>query len=221
MGGNTSDELIEYIIGQQSKEEIKETEALYTELIEDVEGICTGTAFRLHDFAKSPDIKLRGLLESVFDTSFCYNLVKRVPGMVSRALRLEPLVVSDPPQRHVNLYLREATRAYLLGLFMASVALSRSALEQALEEKVPKGLQTDSKEEKLKKLIKAAELSKLLKGDLLCLADGARKSANKVVHGETCSESKAFDILIKTREVVRSLYSRSNNPNAPHRRSQE
>ena len=232
---STSEMLIEVLNDYDrdtAKKELQERKLEYEELMKSVEGLCSGTPLTFMGFPSAVIQKLlrqggmtrkiaEGLLEGRLDDCFSVALLKQIPTMVSRALRLDPLVISEYPKGPVNTYLREATRAYLLGLFIASVALSRSALEQALEEKIPKGLQTDSKEEKLKKLIKAAELSKLLPGDLLYLADQARKAANKVVHGKPCDESGTFDILIKTREVVRSLYSRSKKPNAPHRSSQE
>ena len=202
---------------ERDKKELQEIQQerklKHEELMKAVEGLCSGTPFSALGWSSEVVEFLRRsgrdreFLEGALDDCLCWVLLNQIPTMVSRALQMDPLVVSEYPEGPVNVYLREATRAYLLGLFIASVALSRSALEQALEGKVPKGLQTDTKEEKLKKLIKAAELSKLLEGDLLCLADEARKSANKVVHGKMCSESETFDILIKTRKVVRSLYS--------------
>lgn len=205
------------------KAELEREESERKELLQAVEGIFTGKRHFIHDWmsGKSPDwiqqIEDPSLRQRVFqsqrehaqstlDDCFCRILIKQIPKMVSRALRLEPLVVSEFPREPVNVYLREATRAYLLGLFIASVALARSALEQALEEKVPKLLHTESKD-KMKMLIKAAERSKLLEADILCLADEARKQANKVVHGKACKETEAFDILIKTRRVVHALYS--------------
>ena len=220
--------------GKELQERLQELQLDHEKLMKSVEGLCSGTDFTTpeglytdagwyHRCAKEKGIMKEAMQISVewnLDDFFCRVLVKQIPTRVSRALRLDPLVISEYPEGPVNTYLCEATRANLLGLFIASVALSRSALEQALEEKVPKLIQPE-KEEKLKMLIKAAELSKLLQGDLLYLADQARKAANKVVHGKACDESGAFDILIKTREVVRSLYSSSQNPHAPRRSSQK
>ncbi|MCH8268654.1 MAG: hypothetical protein IH846_14145 [Acidobacteria bacterium] len=177
---------------------LQERKLKHEELMKSVEGLCSGTPLSVLGWP-SAEVEIfrrtdigRDILESLLDDCFCFTLVNQIPTMVSRALRMDPLVISEYPEGPVNIYLREATRAYLLGLFIASVALSRSALEQALEEKVSKGLQTDSKEERLKKLIKAAELLKLLRGENLYLADQVRKQANKVVHGRPCKEGEAF-----------------------------
>lgn len=196
------------------QELLEERQLDYKELMNAVEGVCTGTssttyATYYHDWVRQnywikSDI-IREFAEMGLDDCYCRSLLKQIPTMVSRALRLDPVLVNEYPKGPVNIYLREATRSYLLGLFIASVALSRSALEQALEEKVPKLLQTDYKE-KLQMLINAAGLAKLLQGDVLSFAHRARIAANKIVHGQACKESEAFDILITIRKVVGELY---------------
>ncbi len=166
---------------KQLKEILQKHQLEDEELMKSVEGLCSGTPLSVLGWPSAaveflrPTGLAREILESSLDHCFCRTLVKQIPTMVSRALRLEPLVISEYTKGSVNVYLREATRTYLLGLFIASVALSRSTLEQALEEKVSKVLQTDSKEGNLKKLVDTAGLEKLLHGDLLCLAHRSTK----------------------------------------------
>jgi len=72
----------------------------------------------------------KDLLEWSLDDQYSRTLVKQIPKIVRRAQQLEPMYVKKTLQGPVETYLREATRAYLFGLFQASVALSRSALEK-------------------------------------------------------------------------------------------
>jgi len=191
------------------REELQEMRDFREELMKSVECLWNEpnqSAFSFLDYIKQFNRNARAYAERVLDDSLCYMLIERVPEMVSRALRLEPLVVSGDLSPLVDVHLREGTRAYLFGLFNASVALCRSALEQALEDKVPKGLQTPSREDHLQNLIKRAELSKVLQHDFGRMADEVRRSANKVVHGQMCDESEGSDILVKTRKVLRALY---------------
>ncbi len=196
------------------REELNEMRLDREKLMESVEGLWNGpdsTAFTILALLKQ--FKRDELTQNAraragwaLDDCLCCTLLERIPTMVSRALQLEPLAAGGDARPSVNVYLREGTRAYLFGLFNASVVLCRSALEQALVHKVPEVLQAHSKEEHLKKLIRAAELSKVLQGDLLRLADEARRFANNVVHGQTCKEKEASDMLSKTRRVVTELY---------------
>jgi hypothetical protein len=135
-------------------------------------------------------------------------MVSSVPGMVSRALQLEPMLIEQSTQADENPYLGEATRCYLFGLFKSSVALSRSALEQALSKKIPTLLQGESREGLLKTLIKTARNSILKQAPEICdLADKVRMRANAIVHkGKTCQESEALELLRDTRKIVHFLY---------------
>lgn len=135
-------------------------------------------------------------------------MVSSVPGMVSRALQLEPMLIEQSTQADENPYLREATRCCLFGLFKASVALSRSALEQAFSKKIPTLLQGESREGLLKTLIKTARTTILKRAPGICdLADKVRKRANAIVHkGKTCQASEALELLRDTRKIVHFLY---------------
>jgi len=149
----------------------------------------------------------RDTLEFVLDDYYSRHFLDEVPKIVKRALKLEPLFTKQSIEGSVETYIREATRAYLFGLFQASIALTRSALEQSLKENLraqdPMLAQTDE----LLSLLKGAELSKSLDGSLLQFAHEVRKSANTVLHGTPCGDQAAFDMLIKARKVIDALYS--------------
>src|SRR5260370_39520656 len=127
--------------------------------------------------------------------------------MVKRALKPETLFIKKPIEGPVEIYIREATRAYLFGLFQASVALTRSALEQSLKENLRAEAPMLAQTDKLLSLWKGAELSKSLDDSLLQFAHEVRKIANTVLHGTPCGEQAACDMLIKTRKVSDALYS--------------
>jgi hypothetical protein len=142
------------------------------------------------------------------DDSFSRLMVAEIPRMVSRALQLEPVIVDQTARADENPYLREATRCYLFGLFSASVALSRSALEYALSKKIPTLLQ--GKEDRLQTLVKTARNSVLKRAPEICnLADEIRKRANIVVHKKNSRESQALEVLRDTRKVLQFLYGKA------------
>jgi len=62
------------------------------------------------------------------------QLIAEIPGYVQRTLEFSRLEAERVPSQITNTYLREAVRTYIYGLPQASVALSRSALEQSLKE---------------------------------------------------------------------------------------
>jgi len=70
--------------------------------------------------------------------------VDAVPGYVSRIMQLSRLEGTMIPSDITNGYMREAARTYIYGLPLATVALSRAALEQALKEKLGKQLPASS-----------------------------------------------------------------------------
>ena len=203
---------------QLTVEEIAQDARERRELLESIEGLCFGTtdftAFAvLRDFAKNRGLPVKEVTATQADRvahslDDCLSrlMVEQIPTMVSRALHLSALIVPPLPADR-DLYLREATRCYLFGLFNASVALSRSALEYALLDSVPKMLQVQSRAERLKGLINAACHS-ILKGapDVCELADRVRRRANRVVHKRPCEESEALEVLRETRDVVHFLY---------------
>jgi hypothetical protein len=187
------------------------------ELVESVEGLfgnTTDTAFTLYDrsrelFSKDPGVLelVRGMLERSLDDCLSRMLVSEIPRMVARAIQLEPMSIAKSPQADQNAYLREATRCYLYGLFNASVALSRSALEQALSSKIPTLLQRAAGGDTLRTLINTARSSILKQAPEVCnAADQVRKAANRIVHGETCKERGAFRVLKDTRDIIVYLY---------------
>src|SRR5260370_14191317 len=149
----------------------------------------------------------RDTLEYGLDEYYSRYFLDQVPKIVKRALKLEPLFIKKPIEGPVEIYIREATRAYLFGLFQASVALTRSALEQSLKENLRAEAPMLAQTHDLLSLLKGPDLSKSLDHSPLQFAHEVRKSANTVLHGTPCGDQAAFDMLIKTRKVIDALYS--------------
>jgi hypothetical protein len=76
-----------------------------------------------------PDLFLGDL-----DRLYVREVVAAVPGYVSRTLQLSGLAGGRKPNEVVNKYLAEAVRTYIFGFPLASVAISRAVLEQAVRE---------------------------------------------------------------------------------------
>jgi hypothetical protein len=158
-------------------------------------------------YAQSEKERVRDWAAYQLDDCLSRLMVSQIPRMVSRALRLEPMLIEEGRQADENPYLREATRCFMFGLFNASVALSRSALEEAFLKKIPILLQGKSREDTLEMLIKTARNSVLKGATGVCdLADKVRRTANAIVHGKPCQEAVAFEVLRNTRRIVHRLY---------------
>jgi hypothetical protein len=141
----------------------------------------------------------------ILDTHYAMRQLKDVPTLVRRTLQLAELNSRDTPSRQTNIYLAEASRAYIQGLNHASVAMSRAALEQALKEQI--GVQGDGGFYELKEIFKRVEGRQLLSKTSFLAAKDLAKKGNKVLHDSPIpSEAKAFEVLIGVRSVIEELY---------------
>jgi hypothetical protein len=139
----------------------------------------------------------------LLDDYFSRLVVGRVPDMVRRTMRFDPIAATTPPAPAVNVCLREAVRSFLFGLFQAAVALARAALERALRERIPYASVNNWQ---LEDLIRAAATFRALEPSAVQFATDVRLAGNTVLHGEQCSETLAFDVLVKARGVLEALY---------------
>ncbi len=142
------------------------------------------------------------------DDSYSRVLVREIPRVVERALKLAPVWTTREPSKPAQIYLREGTRAFLLGLFQATVALCRSALEQALKDRLRSQLPVLAEADELFVLLKTAELLRpsILGPDLIQIGQEVRNAGNRILHGTLCSEQAAFDCLVKVRKILCALY---------------
>ena len=70
------------------------------------------------------------------DAKYSQELLERVPLFVNRTLKLAVLESKYSASAQTNMYIQEAARAYIYGLPLASVAISRAALEQSLRDRL-------------------------------------------------------------------------------------
>src|SRR6266700_2921252 len=107
----------------------------------------------VNDFGRLPSDPGRRRL--ICDEVYSKALLESIPKMAERAVKVGVLRTRETLGRGTNLCLREATRGYVLGLWDATCALSRAALEEALEDQLSKRL--GSGKGKLDELITTAK----------------------------------------------------------------
>jgi hypothetical protein len=209
---NTSQYLLEFLQScdeddesekPTSAEEKKLTNLLDTLRIASVESVLPEQLSEVVKHLHSP----KDILEYALDDHYSRYFLREVPKVVKRALKLEPVFIKRPIAERVEIYVREATRAYLFGLFQASIALARSALEESLKGHLRADAPVLAQSDELVALLRVAERSKLLNSSLIQSAHDVRKTANAVLHGTRCGDLDAFGVLIKTRKVLDALHS--------------
>ncbi len=157
----------------------------------------------------------QGEVADMLADEYATRMAKLIPKMVRRAETLRVLPASAPVAAQVQQYLREGSECYVLGRFIACLLVCRSAIELALRD----FLRREGKEAELQSLraeqgdglwgmIKLARsFAKWTLKPTLDDADEVRRKANDAAHegappAETCKE-----LFIKTRGVLRELYS--------------
>ncbi len=186
-------------------EEKQAYEALRQLRIKAVEGFLPA---KLTEVLLAVSPKTRELTEWGLDDTYSRVLVSEIPRIVERALKLAPVWTTREPSKPAEIYLREGTRAFLLGLFQATVALCRSAFEQGLKDRLRSQLAVLAEADELSVLLKTAEMlwPRILEPDLIQLGHEVRNAGNNVLHGTPCNEQAAFDCLIKVRKILGGLY---------------
>jgi len=159
-------------------------------------------------YALAGSLKTVLLDEWHLDDIYSRVLVREMPKVVERARKLAPVWIMRAPSKPADVYLREATRAFLFGLLQATVALCRSALEQSLKDRLRSQLSVLAEADELFVLLRIAEKlrPRILEPSLIQLGHDIRNTGNSVLHGTPCTEQGAFDSLIKTRKILSALH---------------
>jgi hypothetical protein len=144
------------------------------------------------------------LIKNFLDERFTKDVVDGVPGYVKRTMQLSRLEGSRVPSKVTNGYLREAVRTYILGLPLASVALSRAALEQALKENI--GYQSTRTFVEMNFLLDEAEGARVIDNTIRKMARKIADEADDVLHEKPTSLSKAYEVLIMLRGILQHVY---------------
>lgn len=145
-------------------------------------------------------------VEEWLDEYFIREMIRKVPKMVERTMRLSNLGVEKAPPEQLNLYLQEASKCFVLGLPQASIALCRAALEQGIRERLKEVGVSPAGE--LSELIEMAARSKVLSGASLQLANEVRRAGNRALHYGSSTDKNASDVLLKVRLVLVDLFGR-------------
>ena len=164
----------------------------------------------------SEHVRFRADEPAHVNTEFHYamQLLELLPEMRRRSFELSTLPLLGHASEELVDLLHEATRAHLLGLHSACVALCRAALERALVERVPSAAVMKQKESwgrrgHLENLINAAKASGLLDQSLTDFAHGLRTRSNDVLHGirGKALVEDSFVIMSDARLLVERLFS--------------
>lgn len=145
------------------------------------------------------------LIKSLLNDHFTRDLIKNVPGYVDRTLQLSRVQALGKPSIITNGYLREAVRTYILGLPLASVALSRAALEQALKEKLARQLSGEFI--KFQELLKEAKKWNILDSTMELCAREVANAGDEVMHEKPTTLPAALAVLDKLRGLLQHIYS--------------
>lgn len=147
---------------------------------------------------------LSGFITDRFDDYYTRSFLEDVPKMVERTLKLSQLHPGEMPTGATNTYLLEATRCYIFGLWQATIALSRAALEEGLRERVE--AVTGKSPTKLSDILKVATDWGLLRGEASKLASNVKLAGDRVLHGRPSNDKESWQTLSASRKVLLSLF---------------
>ncbi|MGB8260176.1 MAG: hypothetical protein WCE75_07485, partial [Terracidiphilus sp.] len=130
---------------------------------------------------------------------------ENVPAMAKRLILLSKLKAVHTPSVQTAIYIREAARTYYFGLFQASAAMSRAALEQSIKERL--GRQADGNYITFQDLIADAKKWRILDDSTLRQAKDTAKKADLVLHERPTDEDGALGVLIEVRGLLQEIHS--------------
>lgn len=139
----------------------------------------------------------------LLDELYCRDLLRSVPEIVQRTLKLSDLTLDSITDPEAFVYLREAARCYILGLDQAAVALARAAIEDPLRRHAGRFLGTTAVlGMDLRDLI---DRGRALSREAMALAHQIRVAANEVLHKQPVTADRAFGTVEAARRVVLEL----------------
>ena len=141
---------------------------------------------------------------AVLDELYSKTLLAEIPRIIARSLSLEPLEAAAPIPRQVNVYLEQATKCFVAGLYDGCVALSRACLEETLTDRV--GMRIGHQDRELKAWIDEARRLRLLTPAQCTAADSVRVAGNAVLHDASTTEALALQALQTLRALLAELY---------------
>ena len=128
--------------------------------------------------------------------------------VTERLKLLRTIVLVGKPPVQVRVFLEESARCFLYGLFRSATALSRAALESALQHRLPASTLSAQRFENdvLRRVIDAAAELGLISVDARDSAHRIRRAGNDAIHGRVSTKDTAERTLLSVRQVVELLY---------------
>jgi hypothetical protein len=146
------------------------------------------------------------VVERQLDEHYVLQQIESVPALVRRTLKLSQLNARNTPSTQTNRDISEASRACIQGFQLASVAMSRAALEQAFKDRL--GMQGGGYFYMLDGLMKDAVKWNLLSPTGCSAAKDLVKRCDMVLHERPVEdEEAALTILIGVRSLLEEIYS--------------
>jgi hypothetical protein len=147
-------------------------------------------------------------VEMFLDECYTRQLLSLIPQLVRRTMKLGIIIADEITPAAANVFLHEASRAYVFGFWQACIALARAAVEEALREqfKAKFGTQTNAS---LDQLAETCTRSRILDKAHADLAGRVRESGNRVLHGKPSNEKQAWASLTAARGVLAYLFEAS------------
>jgi hypothetical protein len=151
----------------------------------------------------------RDRAEEWLDTFYTGQQLGAVPEMVRRTLQFSKLDAATIPSEQVALYISEASRSYIHGFLISSVATARCALEQALKERLARFTSPSDPDRTLNGWIALAEQkNSVLSPSSIRPARDLASKCNKVMHSRPVrSEPAVLEILDGIRFLLTEIYS--------------
>ena len=150
----------------------------------------------------------------LLDARYAEEMLTQVPRFAARTVKLATLESKYPASDQTNLYLHEAAKAYIFGLPLASVAMSRVAMEQSLRDRL--GYQQTDERIDFDVLVKEAQKYGLVprtrRDDGKPAIRVVNTRCNNVMHEKPVSDDEAFEILSAARSVIEELHSKDGTP---------
>lgn len=140
----------------------------------------------------------------MLDEYYSKQLLAEVPGIVDRVMVLKPLESAQSVPRQVNVYLQQATRAFLAGLWDGTVALARACLEAVLEDRIGQYIGHQNRD--LSDWISEAQRRRLITNAQLKKARIIQGLGNMVLHEKSASDAEARESVNALRDILGGLY---------------
>lgn len=186
---------------EKAREALEFVERMTAHLVGHLVGFSDATALKIESLFRDVGAPLDEQIEHYY----VRDMLTRVPRIVARTMKLSHIIPNKGVPGPTEIYLKEATRAYLFGFWDASVALSRAAVEQGLRQAVKERLSRNL--EKLPDLVNASLRWELLDRPRADLADKVVSAGNRILHSNPADETEAWDVLCAARGVLLHLVS--------------